>query len=74
MGNGEANSTAKVGGMGDGVGGAGGADVSVNDKEMPPMTSIRDRAPMTNPLPNWRRTFMFISPFPSRMMRGEGAR
>jgi len=50
-GSGEANSTAKVVGMGEGVGGISGAEVSASDSEMPPMTSRRDMAPMMNPLP-----------------------
>ena len=61
-GNGEANSTAKVVGMGEGVGGRDGADVSAKESEMPPMTSRREMVPMMNPLPIWRRAFMVNSP------------
>jgi len=50
-GSGDANSTAKVVGMGDGVGGISGADDSANDNEMPPITSRREMAPMIKPLP-----------------------
>jgi len=74
VGNGEANSTAKVVGMGDGVGGKDAPDVSVNDSEMPPITSNREMAPMINPLPIWRRAFMFISPFLLFSRRGAAAR
>lgn len=63
MGNGEENSTANVVGVEDGVGGRDVAEVSVNDNEMPPITSKREMAPMMNPLPNWRRAFMIRSPF-----------
>lgn len=50
-GSGEANSTAKVVGMGEGVDGSGGADDSARDNEMPPMTNKREMTPMMNPLP-----------------------
>lgn len=71
VGKAEANSTANVVGKGDGVGGKDGADVSVNESETPPITSKREMAPMMNPLPNWRRAFIFISPFPVYSMRWE---
>lgn len=73
VGNGEANSTANVVGKGDGVGGSEGADVSVNDSEMPPMTSKREMAPIMNPLPIWRRAFIARTPFPLCSMRWEAA-
>ena len=50
-GRGEAKSTAKVVGMGEGVGGSEGAEVSARDNEMPPMTSKMEITPMINPLP-----------------------
>ena len=50
-GSGEANSTTKVVGRGEGVGGISGADVSASDREIPPMTSRREMAPIMNPLP-----------------------
>ena len=50
-GSGDANSTAKVVGRGEGVGGISGADVSASDREIPPMTSRREMAPIMNPLP-----------------------
>jgi hypothetical protein len=59
---GEANSTAKVVGMGEGVDGREGADVSARESEIPPMTSRSEIAPMINPLPIWRRTFMVSPP------------
>jgi len=61
-GSGDANSTAKVVGMGDGVGGISGADDSASDNEMPPMTSRREMAPMIKPLPICRRAFIISSP------------
>jgi len=51
VGSGDANSTANVVGLRNGVGDEDGADVSANDSEMPPITSINEIAPMTNPLP-----------------------
>lgn len=61
-GSGDANSTAKVVGMGDGVGGISGAVDSASDNEMPPMTSRREMAPMIKPLPICRRAFIISSP------------
>ena len=51
VGSGDANSTANVVGLRNGVGVGCGADVSANANEMPPMTSMSEIAPMTNPLP-----------------------
>lgn len=62
VGSGDANSTANVVGLRNGVGVGDGADVSANANEIPPMTSISEIAPMTNPLPIWRRAFMIIPP------------
>ena len=59
-GNGDANSTANVVGMGEGVGGSDGAEVSARDSEMPPITSKSERVPMMNPLPIWRRAFILV--------------
>lgn len=73
-GNGEENSTANIVGIGDGVNGRDGADVSVKDSEIPPMTSKRDTAAMMNPLPNWRRAFMVRSPIPFRLLPWEAVR
>jgi hypothetical protein len=61
-GNGDANSTAKVVGVENGVGGRDGADVSANANEIPPRTSISEIAPIINPLPIWRRAFIVIPP------------
>lgn len=63
VGNGEAKSTANVVGVEIAVGVKEGADVSVRESEMPPITSKREMAPMMNPLPNWRTAFMGSSPF-----------
>lgn len=60
--NGDANSTTKIVGMGEGVAGRGGADVSEKASEIPPITSNNDIAPMMNPLPIWRRACMVIYP------------
>lgn len=62
VGNGDANSTANVVGLRNGVGVGAGVDVSAKASEMPPMTSMSEIAPMTNPLPIWRRAFMIIPP------------
>lgn len=74
VGSGDANSTAKVVGMGDGVGGRVDEDVSANASEIPPMTRINETAPMINPLPIWRRTFMPSSQSPCCSWRWEAAR
>lgn len=68
-GSGDANSTAKVVGMGEGVGGSDGVDDSASDKEIPPMTNKREMIPMMNPLPIWRRAFMLSSPYPVCLWR-----
>jgi hypothetical protein len=73
-GSGEANSTAKVVGMGEGVGGNDGEEVSARDNEIPPMTSKREIAPMMNPLPICRRAFMINSPCLSYLCRSAAAR
>jgi hypothetical protein len=73
-GSGEANSTAKVVGMGEGVGGSDGAEVSARDNEMPPMTSKRETTPMMNPLPICRRVFIINSPSLSCLWRSAAAR
>lgn len=73
-GSGEANSTTKVVGMGDGVGGNAGADVSARESEMPPMTSRREMVPMMNPLPICRRAFMISSPYQSCLWRSAATR
>ena len=62
VGRGDANSTANVVGMGEGVGGDDGAAVSANASEIPPITRISEIAPMINPLPIWRRAFIATSP------------
>ena len=68
-GSGEANSTANVVGMEEGVGGEADVDDSVNASEMPPITSRREIAPTMKPLPNWRRAFiLFLRP---RYVRGD---
>ena len=51
VGMGDANSTANVVGMREGVGGDVCADVSASANEIPPITRISEIAPMINPLP-----------------------
>ena len=72
-GSGDANSTANVVGLGDSAGDEDGVDVSANDNEMPPITSMSETAPMMNPLPIWRRAFMTSPPTLTLVCRGEAA-
>lgn len=74
VGRGDANSTANVVGMGEGVGGEDNVDVSASASEIPPITRISEIAPMINPLPICRRTFIPGSPPHSCRWRWEAAR
>ena len=74
VGMGDANSTANVVGMREGVGGDVCADVSASASEIPPITRINEIAPMINPLPIWRRTFMVSSPCLSCLWRSATTR
>jgi hypothetical protein len=74
VGIGDANSTANVVGVSGNVGVWDGGDDSANASEMPPITRIRDIAPMINPLPIWRRAFMINSLPPACPWRWEAIR
>jgi hypothetical protein len=74
VGIGDANSTANVGGMGEGVGGWEDLVDSVNASETPPMTSSKEIAPIMTPLPIWRRTFTVNSPSQACLQQWEAGR
>ena len=74
VGRGDANSTANVVGIGEGVGGRVDEAVSANESEIPPMTRISEIAPMIKPLPIWRRAFIANSPPPHCSWKWEATR
>ena len=61
-----------VGGICVGVAGEEGID-SASDKNIPPITNIKETIPIITPPPNWRRDCMIISPRLSRARSWQSA-